>query len=75
MGANNRLFSLAGAGGGASLWKSPNARCLETSAKEVEGEKRQERLRHQQRKVGTPKAHRAEILLQGKDENGWHAQH
>lgn len=63
MGANNRLFSLAGAKGGAgdaSLRKSPNARCLETSAKEVEGEKRQERLRHQQRKVGTMKAHRAD---------------
>lgn len=53
MGANNRLLSLAGAGGGGvSLRKSPNARCLETFAKEVEGEKRQERPRHQQGKVG-----------------------
>lgn len=38
--------------GGASLRKSPNARCLETFAKEVEGEKRQERPKHQQGKVG-----------------------
>lgn len=39
-------------GAGASLRKSPNARCLETFAKEVEGEKRQERPKHQQGKVG-----------------------
>lgn len=38
--------------GEASLRKSPNARCLETFAKEVEEEKRQERPRHQQGKVG-----------------------
>lgn len=52
MEAKNRFLLLAGAGGKHACGKSPNARCLETSAEEVEEEKRQEGLRHQQRKVG-----------------------